>query len=328
MAEGESYLSRFFVKFVEISAAGVATAVSGYVLAHFSGYLNGPQPAVPQPPAAVQMPAALPVPAGSAALAPATVPPAAAARTQAAAPAPASASASVSPPAAAPAKTAVTTSPAAPLRKSLASDKPAETANAASTSDGKIRDVTDTKPRSAESIEAEVRAALAKVDATHPVKADAKIENKIDNKADIKIDTKTEAKQEPAPRRADNPPELAARTPPAETKPRAVDAPTGTIAAAPRAEAPSRPQLAPQPVAQPLPQAPLQIAPPPAVVEIKSAPIVGTDSAAQTAPQADAQARADDGGLFSVFRRLPEKLRDDKPLPTDQAPRPPADVGQ
>ena len=58
MAAGETYLSRFFVKFIEISAAGVATAVSGYVLAHLSGYLNGP-------PAAIQAPAALHVPAGN-----------------------------------------------------------------------------------------------------------------------------------------------------------------------------------------------------------------------------------------------------------------------
>ena len=33
VAAEDSYLSRFFVKFIEISAAGVATAVSGYVLA-------------------------------------------------------------------------------------------------------------------------------------------------------------------------------------------------------------------------------------------------------------------------------------------------------
>jgi len=311
VANGESYLSRFFVKFVEISAAGVATAVSGYVLAHFSGYLNGPQPGAPLPPATVQMPAALQVPAGSAAPTLAPVPPAAAAKPQAAMPASASAAAAAPPAALPAAKTAVTTSPAAPLRKSPPSDKPADAATAANASDGKVRDVTDTKPRSAESIEAEVRAALAKVDATHPAKADGR----------------AEAKAEPVQRRVDNSPEMAARTPAAETKPRAVDAPTGAIAATPRTDAP-QPLLAPQPVAQPMPQAPMQIAPPPTVVEIKSAPVVGTDPDAHPTAQADAQARPDDGGLFSVFRRLPEKLRDDKPLPADQAPRPPADVGQ
>jgi len=32
-----SYFSRFFVKFVEIIAAGVASAISAYLLAHFGG---------------------------------------------------------------------------------------------------------------------------------------------------------------------------------------------------------------------------------------------------------------------------------------------------
>jgi hypothetical protein len=39
-----SYASRFFVKFTEIIAAGLATAISGYLLAHFSG-LSAPAPA-------------------------------------------------------------------------------------------------------------------------------------------------------------------------------------------------------------------------------------------------------------------------------------------
>jgi hypothetical protein len=39
-----SYLSRFLLKFVEIIAAGVATAVSGYLIAHLSGVLSSPAP--------------------------------------------------------------------------------------------------------------------------------------------------------------------------------------------------------------------------------------------------------------------------------------------
>ena len=35
-----SYLSRFFVKFVEISAAGLASAICAYLLAHFGGLLS------------------------------------------------------------------------------------------------------------------------------------------------------------------------------------------------------------------------------------------------------------------------------------------------
>jgi hypothetical protein len=37
-----SYFSRFLVKFIEIIAAGLATAVSGYLIAHLSGALSSP----------------------------------------------------------------------------------------------------------------------------------------------------------------------------------------------------------------------------------------------------------------------------------------------
>ncbi len=324
MAEEASYLSRFAVKFVEISAAGVATAVSGYVLAHLTGYAGGP------PTAAMQSPPALQAPATTAIIAPVAVP---ATSHQVSAPqvsAP-QASTPISPPAVQPARTAVVPppvpSPAAPLRKSLPSEKPAEAsadAKSRDSADTKPRDVTDTKPRSAEDIEAEVRAALAKSDATRPAKADAKPDT--------------------AQRRADNPLDTAARVPTPPVKPRAADGPTGAVAATPRADAPRTADLTSQPLPQPLPslpqpamrpvaqpaaqQTPMQIAPVAAPVEIKSMPVAGVDSTPQPAAQTDAQARPDDGGLFSAFRHLPEKLRDDKPLPPDQAPRPPADVGQ
>jgi hypothetical protein len=47
--ENVSYFGRFFLKFVEIIAAGLATAVSGYLIAHLSGVLPsaGPAPAAP-----------------------------------------------------------------------------------------------------------------------------------------------------------------------------------------------------------------------------------------------------------------------------------------
>ena len=46
-----SYFSRFFVKLVEIFAAGVATAVGGYLIAHLGGLWSSSAPA----PAAVQV---------------------------------------------------------------------------------------------------------------------------------------------------------------------------------------------------------------------------------------------------------------------------------
>jgi type IV secretory pathway VirB10-like protein len=51
-----SYLSRFFVKFVEVIAAGVATAISAYLLAHFGGLLPPTSTPVSAPaPTAVQV---------------------------------------------------------------------------------------------------------------------------------------------------------------------------------------------------------------------------------------------------------------------------------
>jgi hypothetical protein len=341
VAAGETYLSRFFVKFIEISAAGVATAVSGYVLAHLTGYMNAPQPVALQSPAALQIPATSQVRAA----APVTVS-AAPVAAPVTTPAPL-ASAPASPAPTAPVRVIATTpqqqdAKSAPLRKSLPADKPADTANA---SDG--------QPRSADAIAAEVRAALAKVDAAHPAKADAAHPTKGDAKVDAKVDAKADTRPEAAPRRAERPAEVATRTPAADAKPRPVETPTGAIANIPRSDAPrpetpraaeitppsAPPQFAPQPqpvpqpqpasqsVTQPGPQAPMQIAPPTTTVEIKSVPVAGVD-ATQPSEQTDAQAQPTDGGLFSIFKRLPEKLRDDKPLPADQAPRPPADVGQ
>jgi hypothetical protein len=328
VAAGDSYLSRFFVKFVEISAAGVATAVSGFVLAHFTGFLNSPQPAALQSPAALHTPA----------LAPVAVP-AAVVATPAGVPSGVSSLPPAWPSPAAPAQRAAATPPqqdskSTALRKSLPADKPADTANAAAP-DGKIRDVTDTKARSADSIAAEVRAALAKVDAGHPGKADTKADNKPDAAAEAKAETRPETA---APRRPVTQPEIAVRTPAPESKPesksdlkpRPAETSTGAIATAPRPDAPPR-APAPQPQVQQAvaqPQAPMQIAPPAAPVEIKSMPIAGVDNSAQPGPQAGAEAAAEPQhrGLFSVFSS--EHLRNDKPLPADQAPRPPGEIGQ
>jgi hypothetical protein len=49
MSDDGSVLSRFLVKFVEIIAAGLATAVSGYLLAHLTGALSSPVPLPAQP---------------------------------------------------------------------------------------------------------------------------------------------------------------------------------------------------------------------------------------------------------------------------------------
>src|SRR5262249_10488831 len=43
-SDDASYFSRFLLKFVEIIAAGLATAVSGYLIAHLTGVLSSPAP--------------------------------------------------------------------------------------------------------------------------------------------------------------------------------------------------------------------------------------------------------------------------------------------
>src|SRR5262249_16580744 len=45
MSGESSYFSRFFVKFIEVGAAGLASAICGYLLAHFGGFLLAPAPA-------------------------------------------------------------------------------------------------------------------------------------------------------------------------------------------------------------------------------------------------------------------------------------------
>jgi hypothetical protein len=49
MSDDGSVFSRFLIKFVEIVAAGLATAVSGYLLAHLTGALSSPVPVPAQP---------------------------------------------------------------------------------------------------------------------------------------------------------------------------------------------------------------------------------------------------------------------------------------
>jgi hypothetical protein len=60
-----SYFSRFLVKFIEIVAAGLATAVSGYLIAHLTGVLSSPAPtpaaAVNQVPPSTSMLSSLPL---------------------------------------------------------------------------------------------------------------------------------------------------------------------------------------------------------------------------------------------------------------------------
>jgi hypothetical protein len=317
-AEG-SYLSRFVVKFVEIIAAGFATAIGGYLLAHFGGVLTGSPP--PAQPAAVQVGPApvqealpgMPSPANTSSV------PKSAAATPAADPEPAAQQDAT--PASAPsarksanaakgsrknAKTEAAKSEgtktdagkpdAAKMDAAKIDAAKTDAAKADSTSESKSAKAEPPKTESPEakarddaSVESQVRAALANVDANKPAGANV------------------------PPRRGDVQPGVA----PVGVQPMTpVNGPQGaTTASVSRAT-----DVAPASVPA---QAPVQAAPL-TTVEIKSRPV--TDIDAQTPPAA-APAAEEDKSLWSALKHFPEMLRTDAHPPTGEAPRPPSSVG-
>ncbi len=301
-----SYFSRFTVKFIEIVAAGLATAVSGYLIAQLGGFLSSPARAPASTPTAVT---AAPAPAANSTSAsqpaqlgqaarpvqpvrsPPPAPPASAtANEQRPAPAP-----EVNPPAKPPAHTTVTATQAAPARKhvttetSAAESKPRDAAE-------KPRDAAETKPRDWESVEARVRAALANANANRPALPDAALHH---------------ADSPPTP---PTPPAAAVQPQPPNEPPA-----TGAIQAGPRAA-----NLQPQPE----PPTPATPDPLPAV-EIKSRPVAAVEALPpQPAPAAAGDAQAQDMDLVSAIKKIPEMLRNDKPVPASEAPRPPMPVGE
>lgn len=300
MADEASYFSRFTLKFAEIMAAGIATAVSGYLIAHLGGFLSTTAPA-PAPAAIEAAPRVVAVPLTV------TVSPPAAADAGEPRATPAH---EASPPAMAPART--TANAAAPARKRDTSAAEAKARDKGAV-EAKPRDkeAADAKPREKEaaeskardkddkeSVEARVRAALANVDASKPAPAEA-----------------------PAPPRQ-------ARIPPAPSaaaaQPLPAEAPltTGAITAAPRAA---------EAVPQPAPQAPAE--PNPLLsVEIKSRPVADVPPAAAAqdgAQQASAQEDAkEDKGLLATIKKIPGLLRPASGAATSEPPRPPLPVGE
>jgi type IV secretory pathway VirB10-like protein len=156
MSGENSYFSRFFVKFVEVSAAGLATAISAYLLAHFGGLLSSsPTPASAPAQTAVQVGPTASEVAGS--LRPQPTPPAAAAAVNKQSPAPQQ---DTDAPVAQPARKAAKDANALPPRKHTKTD----------TSEA------EKEARGQKSAEALARAALANVDANRPAPNDALIE--------------------------------------------------------------------------------------------------------------------------------------------------------
>ena len=265
-----SFFSRFTMKFLEIFAAGIATAVSGYLIAHIGGFLSTP----------AWVPAAAPA-APSAAAVSATP------HSQPASPArPVSADANAQRaapevPAKQSARTTANTAQPAPARKRATSGTNAN----------------ESKPHEEDAVAAQVRAALANVDANHP--------------AAIEVTPHQADTPPPQP----TPPAAAAAAPPAEDQ---ID--TGTIAPPPLSRAAA---VAPQPKPQPL------LPPdPPTAVEIKSRPVASVDATAEPAPVAQEDAKPEDKGLLSAIKHFPDMLRPAAPAPAGEPPRPPLPVGE
>jgi hypothetical protein len=176
-----SYFSRFFVKFVEVIAACVATAISAYLLAHFGGLL-------PPSPTSVSAPAPTAVQVGSTASEVAEsrraqpAPPVAAAAVNEQRPAPQQATDA---PVAQPALKPVKDAKALPPRKRTKTDT----------------GVSEKEPRQ-KSAEALARAALANIDANRPAPADALIAPGLPDTRSAPVDVQSREANVP-PRQAD-----------------------------------------------------------------------------------------------------------------------------
>jgi hypothetical protein len=306
-----SYFSRFTMKFLEICAASIATAVGGYLVAHVGGYLPWPTREPAPTPAAIQA-----VPSGSGVVSktsraqppqpPHPVPPASADADE---PRPAAAP-DAGPAAKRPARTTANATQAAPSHRpipagtSAAESKPVTTGTSAA--EGKPitadTDAPEGKPHEAESVEAQVRAALEKVDAHRPASPDV------------------------APQTVSLPP----APPTAAAEPRPAESPVlgtaGAVAVAPPAAAaavvtPPAAEAAREPVQQ-VPAQPEPLTP----VEIKSLPVASVE--ASPPPEPAPSAHEEDKGILATLKKIPEMFRPASGAVSADPPRPPLPVGQ
>jgi hypothetical protein len=280
-----AFCKRFAVKFIEVVGAGIATAVSGYLLAHFTGYWS---PRAGAPPVVQVAPNATVVAKNP--RAPPKEPRALDASEQRLTEAP-----DTTPPAPQPART--------PMKAATPAAAPRQPVTTQTSAAG-------SKASDWQSVEAEVRAALANADATRPAPP---------------VMPARPADAPPAPSVVTEPPVLPARqaaipsTPPVVMAPSAVPAPVenpvGAVGAVPRTDA------AAPPPAQPASVAPEPLTP----VEIKSRPVAAVEA---PPPPGQKDARAQETDILSAIKKIPELFRSDPPAAADEAPRPPLPVGQ
>ncbi len=261
-----SGLSRFTVKFLEVFAAGLATAVSGYLIAHFTGFL-----AAVTPVAAVKQPSVIQQSVRSGPATPVVH--------------------EAAPAAVVPQSNMADQSPSAngtgPKPRDAVEIKPRDAVET------KPHGATETRPHeaargaAAPSFEARVRAALAKAGPARPASDDAPRREavvpvdavpRVSNTTTQFVDTPTGS--------------IAATPPPGDSAPRSVPVAPPPAVAAPAMEN----------IAAPAPT--IQLAPPSAV-EIKSQPVASVDPnqtapvAAQPPPSTD-----QDGPFAAITRRL------------------------
>ena len=287
-----AFFKRFAVKFIEVVGAGIATALSGYLLAHFSGYWSSPPPAPMTPPTVQVAPGSTSVvtksqrsPAGQAASAETKDPRTAGTNASSAAQA---------------TRGNVNAKEPAPSRKQASGD--ARSAEAKPAVETKSQPPLEAKPRETESVEAQVRAALANIDASRP--SVPPVEAPSSHQADIPLSSAAVA-----------------------AEPRPAESPVASVTPSPPAEDVAPPQ-AQQAAKEPEPLAP---------VEIKSMPVAGVDSTAPSAPAAKARKEAEEGArepveedknLLTALKKIPDLFRP-KAAAVDNgdAPRPPRPVG-
>ncbi len=326
-----SFLARCALKFSEVLAAGVATGLSGYVVAHLAGYVAGPMFSISQPP-----PTQGPVrPAANVGGAAATLPQPAPINDSTPHRPSKSQAKLVEPAAVAPARPKISISPS---RSKLLDTRAAETVPRPQGAAGR-------KPETAESLEARVRAALARSNADVPrpqLQAPSVVPRALRDVEPGPPAPAVGAPAEDAPGPGASAPSAAAPPPQwRDTGPQPAEARAPPIS-------PNLPILATQMGGRsrsgqnPGPQDPagqnpagqnsggqdsaIQL-PPLETAVVKSQPNVGTDSHQPGPASEDAHGphEAQGSGPFSTFARM---LRSDRPLPDDQAPRPPIAVGQ
>ena len=324
------FFKRFAVKFVEVIGAGVATALSGYLLAHFSGYWSSPASTPPTVQVAPNIGAGANT---STSIVPKSqrIQPAHAASTDAKDQHVTTANRSIVRPARAVVSTKEVNGKEASAKEASAKEASAKEASAkeasakevsakevsskeASSKEASAKEdgpkelspkevsasepaasrkplppevpVVDSKPSDEKAIEAEVRAALANVDASRPAPAEVM----------------------PRPSGASPlPPAAAAQPKPADGAP----TPAAVAAVPPVAE--TAPAPAEKARMEPEPLAP---------VEIKSHPVAAVDASAPVTP-----AKEEGQDILSMIKKIPDFLRAKPSAADGDAPRPPLPVG-